>query len=400
VNPEYILLGRWSLGVQLVTVTLLAAFFAALLRSAHLEAIRLWAAAWIADALALVSIFFASFLTPPSFLLRPAICVFIAFKIAFALLLIGGVRNHLRPGTSAPLQPRWAALVVAVWSLALGFSAPALAWAQIATYMVVGVVLTAGAVWVLRRRRFPRSRWLGFGLLAEGLLFLHYVPMLAPRLWGGDALVAYMHYSSFFDAGAELLLALTILVVVEGSSSEHLEHLNRELMASQDRLRQLVDLDPLTSLSNRRRLREEFDQVKAVGAAVIFLDVDNFKGINDRFGHIVGDACLLRVAAGLTRAFRTDDALFRLGGDEFLILAAGLDPEAAHARLSRLREALAIGEGDAPPCRVSVGVAVLAPGGEPEAALREADERMYVEKRRQRGEDVVRHSAAFSQLPR
>jgi diguanylate cyclase (GGDEF)-like protein len=207
-----------------------------------------------------------------------------------------------------------------------------------------------------------------------------------------------MHYSSFFDAGAELLLALTILVVVEGSSSKHLEHLNRELLASQDRLRQLVDLDPLTSLSNRRRLREEFDRVKASGAAVIFLDVDNFKEINDRFGHIVGDACLLRVAAALTRAFRTDDALFRLGGDEFLVLAVGLDPEAAHARVSRLRDALAVGEAGAPPCTVSVGVARLAPDAEPEAALREADERMYLEKRRQRGEAAARHSAAFSRL--
>jgi diguanylate cyclase (GGDEF)-like protein len=398
VNPEYILLGRWSLGVQLATVTLLAAFFAALVRSAHMQAIRLWAAAWIADALALVSVFFASFLTPPGFLLRLAICGYIAFKTAYALLLIGGARNHLRPGTSAPLPPQWVALIVAVWSLALGFSAPALAWVWLVTYLVVGGVLTVGAVWVLRRPRFFRSRWLGLGLLVEGLLFLHYVPMLAPRLSGGGPLVAYMHYSSFFDAGAELLLALTILVVVEGSSSKDLEHLNRELMASQDRLRQLVDLDPLTSLSNRRRLREEFDRVKASGAAVIFLDVDNFKEINDRFGHIVGDACLLRVAAGLIRAFRTDDALFRLGGDEFLVLAAGLDPEAAHARVSRLRDALAVGEGGAPPCTVSVGVARLAPDAEPEAALREADERMYLEKRRQRGEAAARHSAAFSRL--
>jgi hypothetical protein len=349
VNPEYILLGRWSLGVQLATVTLLAAFFVALVRSAHMQAIRLWAAAWIADALALVSVFFASFLTPPGFLLRLAICGYIAFKTAYALLLIGGARNHLRPGTSAPLPPQWVALIVAVWSLVLGFSAPALAWVWIATYLAVGVVLTAGAVWVLRGPRFPRSRWLGFGLLAEGLLFLHYVPMLTPRLSGGGPLVAYMHYSSFFDAGAELLLALTILVVVEGSSSKHLEHLNRELLASQDRLRQLVDLDPLTSLSNRRRLREEFDRVKASGAAVIFLDVDNFKEINDRFGHIVGDACLLRVAAALTHAFRTDDALFRFGGDEFLVLAPGLELDAAHARVSRLRDALAVGQRDAPP---------------------------------------------------
>ena len=158
-------------------------------------------------------------------------------------------------------------------------------------------------------------------------------------------------------------MALAILVVIEGSSSQHLEHLNRELLASQERLRQLVDLDPLTSLANRRRLRDEMERVRAAGAAVIFLDVDNFKDINDRFGHIAGDACLLRVAAALKNTFRSDDTLFRLGGDEFLVIAPGLDPEAAEARVRALRADLAEGVENAPACHISVGVARLDPAG-------------------------------------
>jgi diguanylate cyclase (GGDEF)-like protein len=392
-------LARLSLGVQLATVTLLAAFFVALTRPVRLQEVRLWAAAWTADAIALTAVFLGLVLTPPSPIVRVFICVYIAGKTTYALLLISGAQNHLRPGVSEPLRPGKLALVVAAWSVALAVFAPKLVDAQVATYLVVGGVLTTGAVWVLRTPRFSRSRWLGVGLLVEGLLFLHYVPMLLPQLWGQAPLVSYVNYSSFFDAGAELLVALAILVVVESSFSEHLEHLNGELVASQERLRQLVDLDPLTSLSNRRRLREEFDRAKPVGAAVIFLDIDEFKEINDRFGHIVGDACLHRLATALVRVFRTDDALFRLGGDEFLVIAPGLDTEAARDRVSRMRRLLAVSEDGVPSCRLSVGIAALVPEGEPEAALREADERMYREKRLKNGSGALHHGSVFSRLP-
>jgi diguanylate cyclase (GGDEF)-like protein len=386
VNPGVLLLlGRWSLGVQLATVLLLAAFFVALARTVRLQEIRLWTTAWIADAVALFPVFLASFFVLPGALLRLATCVYVAGKTAYALLLISGAQNHLRPGARHLLQPGRLAPAVVIVSIGVGLLLPGRANAQIVTDLIVGAVLTVGALGILRRPRLARSRWLGVCLLVEGLLFLHYVPLLVPRLWGRVPIASYVQYSSFFDAGAELLVALAILVVVESSSSEHLQHLNRELIASQDRLRQLVDLDPLTSLANRRRLRHAFDRVRTSGAAVIFLDMDDFKGINDRYGHIVGDACLLRLAAELTRTFRPDDAVFRLGGDEFLVVAPGLEVAAAHERVGSLRAVLAKGDDGAPPCTLSVGVAQLPPEGEPEAVMREADERMYIDKRRRQG---------------
>lgn len=392
-DPGYELLSRWALGVQLAAVALLAAFFVALTRTVRLQEVRLWAAAWVADAAALAAVGVATFFPLPLLAARLAASVYVAGKTAYVGLLVGGANHHLRPGASTPTRPRWLAAAALVWSLLLGMLSPALEYVRIAVCLMVGGVLTYGAVWVLRRPRMPRSRWLGFALLVEGLLFLHYVPLLLPRLWGAEPLARYTRYASFFDSGAELLVALAILVVVEASSSQHLEHLNRELLASQDRLRLLVDLDPLTSLANRRKLRDEMDRVRARGAAVMFLDVDNFKEINDRHGHIVGDACLLRVAAALTRIFRSDDALFRLGGDEFLVIAPGLDYEAADARVRQVRDELAAGDGDVPPVRLSVGVASLAPDGEPDAAIREADDRMYLEKRGRGGTERHRTSA-------
>jgi diguanylate cyclase (GGDEF)-like protein len=386
VNPEVELLGLWSVGVQLATVTLLAAFFVALARTVRLQEVSVWAIAWVADAISLASLFLGMVLGPPPLLLRLSVAAYVAGKTAYALLLVAGARNHLRPGADEPLRPRTLAVIVAAWSLILSFLSPEGAFVRVAVSLMVGVLLTTGAAWVLTRPRLPRSRWLGFAMLLEGLLFLHYVPLTLPSLWGGQPLAGYVRYSSLFDAGVELSLALAILVAIEGSSSQHLEHLNRELLESQNRLRQLVDLDPLTSLANRRRLRGEMERVRTSGAAVVFLDVDNFKEINDRHGHIAGDACLLRIAASLTKTFRSDDSLFRLGGDEFLVVAPGLDPQAARERVERLRADLAEAEGNSPPCHLSVGIANLVADGEPDAALREADDLMYVEKRRVKGQ--------------
>ena len=384
-EPDSLLLmtlSRWSVGVQFGIVCLLALFFAALARTVKLEEVRLWAMAWLADAVAIAAVFATAFLHPPVWTARLGLAVYAAAKTTYALLLVAGTRHHLQPGSELRLRRGQLIGVLACWSLLIGFFSPKLGDAQIGQSLMLSGVLIYGAVWVLRRPRLPRSRWLGWALLAEGVLFLHYVPFLMPIVWGGDPLSQHMRYTSFFDAGAELLLALATLVALEASSTEHLRHLNRELELSQERLRQLVDLDPLTKLSNRRGLRAELQRVQPQGAAVIFLDLDTFKAVNDRFGHAIGDFCLIWVAAVLARSFRTEDAIFRWGGDEFLVIAPGMDLESAQRRVSAFRAELSRhGEG-APPVAVSAGIAMLPPGGEPDVALREADHRMYADKKR------------------
>jgi len=373
-------LGRWSVGVQLGVVCLLALFFAALARTVRLEEVRLWAAAWLSDALAIAAVFVVAFLQPPDWSNRLWLVVYAATKTAYVLLLVAGTRHHLEPGSALLVRRGHLAALVLLWSVAIGYFSPTLGLAQLGQSLMVGGILTYGAVWVLRHPRLPRSRWLGWALLAEGLLFLHYVPFLALPLWNGGRVAEHLRYASFLDAGAELLVALATLVALEATANDHLRHVIRELELSQDRLRQLVDLDPLTKLANRRGLRSELQRVQPAGAAVIFLDLDDFKAINDRFGHAVGDLCLIRVAAILARSFRTEDALFRWGGDEFLVVAPGMDLDGAHRRVAAFRGALGRAAEGGPPIAVSAGIAILAPGGEPDQALREADARMYAEK--------------------
>jgi diguanylate cyclase (GGDEF)-like protein len=218
--------------------------------------------------------------------------------------------------------------------------------------------------------------------MVEGLLFIHYVPILAPVVWGSQPMFSYVRYGSFFDAVAELLIALASLVALQDRIVEELRYANEELVASQERLRQLIDLDPLTSLMNRRGFRRELVRLEASGSAIIFLDINNFKAINDRFGHSAGDACLKRMARVLTQCFRLDDALFRWGGDEFLVMAPGLDIEGTGKRVAHLCALLGQPETDTPMFEIAVGVALLSPGGDATAALHEADARMYIDKRR------------------
>jgi diguanylate cyclase (GGDEF)-like protein len=142
----------------------------------------------------------------------------------------------------------------------------------------------------------------------------------------------------------------------------------------------VADRDPLTALDNRRTLPDAFRDAQPMGAAVLFFDLDGFKHVNDLYGHAVGDACLVRFAGALRESFRPGDAIVRYGGDEFLVVAPGMELDAAEARIATLRSVLTRQE--EPRVTFSCGVAELEPGGSPELALQAADRAMYALKPR------------------
>ena len=112
------------------------------------------------------------------------------------------------------------------------------------------------------------------------------------------------------------------------------ERLAAELEASRARITELetrIDVDPLTETLNRRGFERELKRslayVKRYGAsaALIYLDLDEFKPINDRHGHAAGDAVLKAIAAALARNVRASDVVARIGGDEFVVLLWNVD---------------------------------------------------------------------------
>lgn len=157
----------------------------------------------------------------------------------------------------------------------------------------------------------------------------------------------------------------------------------------EDELRELATTDPLTGLANRRhfidRLGEEYERVQrdeGLAAAVVMIDIDHFKKINDRFGHAVGDASLRHFADLLRRQLRGFDCAGRLGGEEFAVLLPGACVTAANNFAQRLRRAveatpLPRNNGDIP-LTISLGVAAIAAADDSgDSALMRADKALY-----------------------
>jgi diguanylate cyclase (GGDEF)-like protein len=152
-------------------------------------------------------------------------------------------------------------------------------------------------------------------------------------------------------------------------------------------LTKLACTDPLTGLSNRREftraLDSEISRTSRTGRpfAVVLLDLDGLKGINDRFGHRAGDRAIRRVANALRVSRRTADTAGRIGGDEFAVLLPESDRAHALRFLERVRSLLA-GHRRAGAITVSGGVATHPCDGDcADALLDRADGAMYAEKR-------------------
>lgn len=152
-------------------------------------------------------------------------------------------------------------------------------------------------------------------------------------------------------------------------------------------------LDPLTGLPNRRALLERLPPAVArvtdsgAGLALMFLDLDGFKPVNDAYGHDIGDRLLQDIAQRLRGVLRAGDAVFRLAGDEFTVLLEGLDtPSSAEAVARKLlvavNQPVAI-EAHRVTVAASIGLALCLPGDPrgPEQLLKDADQAMYAAKK-------------------
>ena len=164
-------------------------------------------------------------------------------------------------------------------------------------------------------------------------------------------------------------------------------------IADQRTLERLSRTDDLSGLLNRRAFGEDLAQALArarrerTGGALLYVDLDNFKPINDRFGHARGDAVLRAVAKALRASCRAYDLAARLGGDEFAVWLGGVDAAGARRRatelLARTTDLASDAHCEDAPLSLSIGVATVAPGTDEtaEQLIRRADAAMYVGKR-------------------
>jgi diguanylate cyclase (GGDEF)-like protein len=178
----------------------------------------------------------------------------------------------------------------------------------------------------------------------------------------------------------------TLLTEIEDLRGE-VARLKSKLAEAED----IADRDALTPLLNRRALVRELGRIRTfaqrygTAASLVYFDLDDLKGVNDRFGHAAGDAALKAVADRLLASVRESDIVGRMGGDEFAVILVQADQAVAEAKaasLARAIEAEPLHFGDwSAPLHVSFGVREITQDAEPEALIAEADAAMYAKKR-------------------
>lgn len=179
-------------------------------------------------------------------------------------------------------------------------------------------------------------------------------------------------------------------------------------------LENLATTDELTSLKNRRGFFEAFQheietcsRMKTVGGLLVMIDLDNFKSVNDTYGHMAGDAALKLVARTLSGEIRKTDVAARLGGDEFVLLLSNTTKEKAVSRAQmiswQLNNLSLAWDGDIIPLQASIGLKEFGSKDRIESILQSADETMYANKNASKSErkldlaqDIIKSIAIHS----
>jgi diguanylate cyclase len=218
--------------------------------------------------------------------------------------------------------------------------------------------------------------------------WLHQTPPLVKVDPGALAALRYFNIAFY-------LLSLGVIVAAHGQTVGRAER----------RLNALASTDTLTGLLNRRRMADQMHKelLQARSShrplSVLLLDIDNFKSINDQFGHGRGDQVIIATGEILRANVRQQDLIARWGGEEFLILQPGADVAAARETAERVRQAifgyLVRHELDGAPVTVTIGVATLLDGETLEEIIHRADESLYAGKNGGRNRVVVNEQTAL-----
>lgn len=239
------------------------------------------------------------------------------------------------------------------------------------------------------RRRIDRRDWWvrGYSIFVILLLTFAVISLTLPSVLSGAETIFKIRFTEAVFG----LIALILLFNIYSIYQEVLiKRLRRQLLEKQDQfyiLRNLAMIDPLTGLYNRRfaeqRLAAEVARSERRGhpLTVLTLDLNNFKEINDTFGHPAGDQVLLEFASRLNKVIRGSDLAVRLGGDEFLVVLPECTLEQLKLVLERLRSFELDWQGQKIPVTFSAGWKDYEMGDRPEEMLARADQALYTSKR-------------------
>ncbi|WP_339650305.1 diguanylate cyclase [Halopseudomonas pelagia] len=212
-----------------------------------------------------------------------------------------------------------------------------------------------------------------FFVIFNGIAVLFYKGIIAPT------------YLNSHGVGIGIVLeALTLAFIIS-----HRIKILEDIRASQEELKKQAATDPLTRLYNRRFFFSEADYLlelaknKGTPLAVLVIDIDHFKQVNDQYGHSCGDQVIVNIAQTLKKHSRTHDLVARFGGEEFVVLLPEADLQEASQCAERIRASVQalevpVNTHDMVRCTVSIGIAEIMLGNDSvEAALKRADKALY-----------------------
>ena len=311
------------------------------------------------------------------------------FEFAFVIVLISAARagfaSNMKDWRTVlrliAILPMFVALV---W--AIGRSAGIEAY-----HGTNAIVLAAVYLYNFRalRQRGIGSKVFRFSLLLLSSVFVEHAMMLAYlyQHGGAPAWARYLHNEAYLDFVLHCVLAFSGMAMWSESQMDRVRDLGVELARLRRERAQTRDLDHLTGLLNQAALTRRIEEVEGLDGVVAVCDMDNFKDINDRYGHLVGDEILRNIGHLLQASIRQSDEAFRWGGDEFVVLFYNQVGEIARRRMAdiegRLREFQVRGLGVLP-ITFSWGTAEAA-GRSLRECLDEADRNMYTLKRLRAG---------------
>jgi diguanylate cyclase (GGDEF)-like protein len=193
----------------------------------------------------------------------------------------------------------------------------------------------------------------------------------------------YLHHEAYYDFALHCVMAFSAMAMWSETQMDRLRGLTLEVATLRRENAHRTDLDGLTGLLNQAALARRVETPDVPECVVVVCDMDNFKEVNDRYGHLVGDEILRNVGSLLQRSIRHDDEAYRWGGDEFVILFLRQTTEGAAKRMTeierRLTDFQVRGFGELP---ISFSWGVAEGRGQPlRQALDAADHAMYAAKR-------------------
>jgi diguanylate cyclase (GGDEF)-like protein len=382
--PSYI-----STALQTATTVLVAGLLALLIRVINRRFLRYWAQSWAALTVGLVALNMAFHIPAWS---RTLLTIYWIAGDLFGFFLYIGCRDFAE---DRPIRLRdlWLIIPVVVVGLVMPpfvqrsdnlhinevFPSHAL---FIGGYCLLGLAVT------LRSHPTESQTRIGLRLLQTGLLcltalFWHYSVVMGRELFIKPAPPiepGYMQFSALYDTFCELVLAFAQVLLATDS-------VRRELAKVSEQVALAARTDVLTGLLNRRAFESLLEDPASapIAGSMAAIDVNDLKPLNDRLGHAVGDAALRAVARALLSRTRLGDPVFRMGGDEFLVMLPGVPAAELTRRLTDLNRSLANqrlpGATDTEDISVAWGVTEYTGRQDLSAAVTRADAAMYEHKK-------------------